>query len=404
MQTYIVISLDERRAKKDGTYPIILRLTHFGKTTSIATGLSIPKEAWDDKKREVKKMYKGVSSVAYLNNTLAKKKAEAMDLITKLDYEGELPTFSVTHLKERIVNQHSGETLFNFSEKLIQDLEESRRYGTALSYKDCIRCIKHFTDGVDVTFSQISYRWLTQFEKYYLGKGNSYNALGVYMRTLRAIINKAIKSGIASKSYYPFEQYRIKTEKTKKRAISMDTMKRIMEEKFSPDDDLFHTRNYFLASFMMYGMNFADMAQLKMSNIHSGRIQYKRQKTGKVYDIKITDKLDAILKYYTEGKEKEDFIFPIIKRETPSEQYKDMMWSRKCYNKSLKLLAEKCAIEETLTSYVSRHSFATEALLKNVPVSAISAMLGHSSLTTTEIYLKGLPTDVLDDYNDQIML
>tara|TARA_R110002073_G_scaffold282753_1_gene447043 strand:+ start:167 stop:331 length:165 start_codon:yes stop_codon:yes gene_type:complete len=52
---------------------------------------------------------------------------------------------------------------------------------------------------------------------------------------------------------------------------------------------------------------------------------------------------------------------------------------------------------------VSRHSFATQVMLQDVPLLAISAMLGHNRLTTTQIYLKSLPSEVLDDYNKKLM-
>ena len=84
-------------------------------------------------------------------------------------------------------------------------------------------------------------------------------------------------------------------------------------------------------------------------------------------------------------------------------QDRDIMWARKRYNKGLKDLAKLCGIEKNLTSYVSRHSFATKAMLQEVPLNAISTMLGHSSLKTTEVYLKSLPTNVLDAYNAKIM-
>jgi len=93
------------------------------------------------------------------------------------------------------------------------------------------------------------------------------------------------------------------------------------------------------------------------------------------------------------------YIFPILKRESPLHQEMDIQWARKRYNKKLKTLAELCGIEQNLTSYVSRHSFATQAMLQQGPLNAISTMLGHSSLKTTEIYLKSLPNTVLDDYN-----
>ena len=139
MSTNIVISLDTRKPKQDGSFPLIMRLTHFRKTTSISTGLSIQKGDWDSQKRQVKKGFNGVSSVTRLNNQLAKKKALAMDVITALDERDELPTVSVAQLKERITKHSQSNSLFSFSEELIRDFQEAGRFGTALSYKDTLR-------------------------------------------------------------------------------------------------------------------------------------------------------------------------------------------------------------------------------------------------------------------------
>ncbi len=93
---------------------------------------------------------------------------------------------------------------------------------------------------------------------------------------------------------------------------------------------------------------------------------------------------------------------PIVKRDKLELQHKDIDWERHRYNKGLKRIGSLCGIEDNLTSYVLRHSFATQAMLQNVPLMAISAMLGHSKLNTTQIYLKSLPNDILDTYNEQI--
>lgn len=97
-------------------------------------------------------------------------------------------------------------------------------------------------------------------------------------------------------------------------------------------------------------------------------------------------------------------MFAILKSDTNILQDSDIMWPRKKYNKRLKQVAILCSIEQNLTSYVSCHSLATHALLMDVPVNAISAMLGHSSLKTTEIYLKSLPNDILDKYNPKFLM
>ncbi len=405
VNTNIVISLDQRRAKKDGSFPVVMRLGHNERTTSIQTGVSVSAKDWDAKNSTVKKSYTGVSSVNRLNNILSKKKADAMDIIFKLDEEGVLSAMPIAALRKEIDKSKSatGSSFFDFANVQIEALVASHQIGTARSYKGVCNVLRTFRNGKDLSFQEITYDFLRKFEASHLGKGNSYNGLSVYLRAIRAIYNKAIKSKVIDKSLYPFTDYKIKEVPTEKRALNWDLLKIVIELDLSQDHSCFHARNYFLASYMMYGMNFIDMAFLKKSDIKNGRVQYRRQKTAKLYDIKISDSLEHILSFYKDLNPASDFIFPIIKRDTPLLQSKDIQWARKRYNKKLKELAALCGIEKILTSYVSRHSFATQAQTLNIPIKAISTMLGHSDLKTTEIYLESLPTNVLDDFNEQIL-
>lgn len=403
MNTNIVVSLDTRRKKSDGTFPIIMRLGHNSRTIPIATGISIKETDWDEQGRKVKKSYTGVSNVTHLNNLIQKKKSDALDIIMKLHDSGNLDILSVADLKDRICSPSASQSFFEFTNQLIEELKKSKQFGTARSYKGVASVLKEFCNNKDLSFKSINYQFLSRLETSHLAKGNTLNGLSVYMRAIRAIYNKAIKSGLVDKELYPFEAYKIKSAPTEKRALEWDLLKEIINSKITPDHQCFNARNYFVASYMMYGMNFKDMAFLKKSDIKDGRIQYQRKKTSKYYDIKITSNLDKILTYYSELSAYTEYIFPIINRQNPELQDRDIQWARKRYNKKLKLLAKECGIEKNLTSYVSRHSFATQAMLQDVPLNAISSMLGHSSIKTTEIYLKSLPSKILDDYNLRIL-
>lgn len=274
-------------------------------------------------------------------------------------------------------------------------MEEANRFGNARAYKSILGTLKNFHWKKSLRFEEVNYTYLKRFETFHLKKGNSLNGLSTYMRTIRAIYNKAIHQEIVSADNYPFRKYKIKSQPTAKRAISKDKMKRILDLEL--DSPLFGTGNYFLCSYLMNGISFIDMAFLKVGNIIDGRIQYCRQKTARSYDIKITEQLSSILSYYLKGKKKSDFIFPIVRREDLHDQYYDVQGERKRYNKCLKDIAELCNIEEKLTNYDSRHSMATNQILNDVPINALSKMLGHSKLQTTEIYIKNLPTHIMDE-------
>ena len=395
--------MDYRRKKKDGTYPLVLRLGHNASTTTIPLNISIHENDWDDDAKAVKKSYKGSNSVARLNNIIQKSKADAMDIILKLNESGVLQNLSKVDIRNRLVKQNSSISFFSYTETLITNFIAASRIGTARSYKGVAAVLKTFNNGKDIAFKDLTYNFLNRFETHHLSKGNSYNGLSVYMRAIRAIFNKAVKDGIIEKDLYPFQDYKIKSVPTEKRALEITLLQTIINKKITQKHACFNARNYFVASYMMYGMNFSDMAHLKKTDILDGRIQYRRRKTSKPFDIKVVPALNKILQHYISKSGDSLYVFPILKRDNALMQDRDIQWARKRYNKKLKELAKICKIEQKLTSYVSRHSFATQAMLSQVPLNAISSMLGHSSLKTTEIYLKSLPNNILDDYNLKIL-
>ncbi len=403
MNTNIVVSLDTRRKKKDGTYPLVMRLGHNERTTSIPTGISLRENDWDEKNRLVRKSYSGVENFTRLNNQIKKKASKALDVILKLDETGVLNALSLADLRDKIDSQDKPKSFFTFADVFVKELAASNRIGTSRSYGEVVNVLRSYMGEKDLAFYNISYKFLVKFEANHLSKGNSYNGLAVYLRTIRAIYNKAIKAGYVEKEYYPFDEYKIRTTPTEKRALEWELLKKIIEKEIKSNEPFFDTRNYFVSSYMMYGMNYTDMAFLKKENIIDGRVLYRRKKTSKLYDIKITQGLDKILSYYISLNGDTEYVFPIIKRESLDMQYRDIKWARKRYNKKLKELAGDCGIDKKLTSYVSRHSFATQAMLHDIPINAISTMLGHSSLKTTEVYLKSLPSNILDSYNERLI-
>ena len=403
MKTSVVISLDTRRAKKDGSYPLILRLTHHRDDLPIPLGLSIQKKDWDENSRSVKARAQNAETATRINAHIKARHNEAVKTILKLQETGDLDRLSVADIKNRIHKPISSQSFILFTQEQIEALKQAQRFGTAKSYKEVLHVVKEFIGPKDLPFNQINFQFLTRFETVHVAKGNSMNSLAVYMRTIRAIYNKAIKSGIIDGNNYPFNNYKIKTVPTEKRALEWDLLKKIILYKLPTDHSLFNARNYFIASYMMYGMNYSDMAFLRKSDIRDGRIQYCRRKTSKLYDIKVTEALNDILLHYSALTNESEFIFPILKSADAAKQYQEILWARKRYNKKLKQLASELGIEQNLTSYVSRHSFATQAMLHEIPLNAISSMLGHSNLKTTEIYLKSLSTSSLDDFNARLL-
>ena len=398
------IILDHRRMRRNNTYPLYLRVWFKRTNINISLGYTIPGDDWDDTNERVLKSCTLVSNITRLNNYLAKQKTNAYDIITQLQDRGELSSLSAGELKERIINKNKSVSFFEYTDEVIEGLKAARKFGNAAAYQNCLNAIKSFQNDVDLDFDQISYKFLTRFETYFLSNGNSINGLSFLMRTLRAIYNRAIKEGYASRDLYPFGSYKIKKEPTRKRAIRIEDLHKIRDKSLPEGSELWHTRNFYMASFYLMGISFIDMARLKVENIMNGRIEYRRHKTGKLHSIKISPQLREILDHYIKDKAKSDHIFPLIKRPGNLElEFKDIRNQNKMYNKNLKDLASSCKVETNLTSYTSRHSWATIAKRKGVPTAIISEGLGHTNEHTTQVYLDSFDKEVMDEYNESII-
>lgn len=404
MNTSITISLDTRRAKKNGSYPIVLRISHGRSTINIQTGYDILEKHWDNTNRKIRSSCNTVDNTTRANNILLKKKSEAIETILDLDSRGILKTYSNKQLKERVLGQSSGTTFFDYTQSIIDILIKTNKIGNARNYRNTLSKLKKFTNGKDFRIEEINYRFIKDFETQYLSEGNSLNGLSVYLRNLRAIYNRAIKDGLVDKALYPFNDYSIKEVETEKRAISLDAMMRIVELHFEIDSGLFLSRNLFLFSFYAMGTSFIDLAFLKKDNIKNGRIKYTRIKTGAKLDIAIIPEVQVILDHYLQLKSKDDYIFPIIKEKNMDLEtmYNQVLWALQRHNKRLKKIAQLANIDDNLTSYVARHSFASIAHEKGIPLTAISKMLTHKKLNTTQVYLADLSKNMMDDYHSSI--
>lgn len=254
MATSIVLALDARKPKKDGTFPIIFRLVHNTKTTSIKSGYWIKKTDWNIKDRKVKSSYKGSETPLRLNNLLQKKRSEMTDQIMRLDEKGELKFLSVVQVRERMQDSKPSQTFFTYTEKLINDLRKAKRIGNAKSYRAILNVIKKYRKDKDFTFNELNLAFLKKFEVNHLAKGNSLNGLAVYMKTIRAIFNQAVKDGFADRDAYPFDDYTIRTTKTKKRAIDFSLIQRLANLELDKDSTLYRDRQIFLMSFYLMPM------------------------------------------------------------------------------------------------------------------------------------------------------
>lgn len=331
-----------------------------------------------------------------LKTLLKRKENRAESAILELDDFGK--PYTVDDIAEKIDMGKRSTSFKEYSNKLISQLKRAGKNGNARAYQDAQTAFLKFNKGKDIDLKNIATKTLQKFENHLLEKGLKVNSISVYLRTLRAIYNKAIKEDIVNEKYYPFKNFKIKKEATIKRALTKKDIKRIIEIDLSGHKDLDLARDIFLFSFFNRGMNFIDVCYLTNEITNNGRIIYRRQKTKQTFTIKITEQTRGLIEKYR-SVDPGDFLFPILKK---GHEYISYRTGVRSLNRKLKKVGEKLELNIPLTSYVARHSWATIAKRSGISTAIISEGLGHESELTTQIYLDSFENETLDDANDII--
>ena len=406
----VKVRLKKDKTLSDETHPIVIQIIHNRKRKVFYLGYSATESQWDENKKSANSKHPDHQIIkSKIKNTLHQVKTII------LEFENNNQQFSLEDIEKKYKNKPKGTTFFGYSEGIIQFLKESGKDGNAIVYQSSLESIKSFLYEKDILLERIDYHFVKKYHEYLSQKVNvikkgteeekkvklTPNGISFYLRTLRSIINKAIKEGLIEETSYPFKNISIKSQKTRKRAVNKDVIKMVEELDVPKEENLQLYKDLFMFSFYNRGMNFVDMAFLKVNNIENGRINYTRQKTGQQFSIKITDKAKAIIDKYSNLKDKESYIFPIIYRK--GKEYLDYRNGMRLMNKKLKKISGLLKLDVPLTTYVSRHSWATIAKRTGISTAVISEGLGHGSEETTQVYLDSFENDVLDDANEKII-
>ncbi len=297
--------------------------------------------------------------------------------------------------------QSNEQSLFNFMRGVIAQLQQMGKQRTSETYRCTLKSFMQFREGKDVLLEDIDSDLILMYEAYLRGRGLTKNTTSFYMRILRAVYNRAVEKDLTS-NRNPFKHVYTGIDKTIKRAIPLKAIKQIKNLDLSLQPSLDFARDMFLFSFYTRGMAFLDIAYLKKGNIQNGVICYARRKTGQLLSVRIEPSIQRIIDRYSSALP--PYVFPILTSTDTKEAYEEYQVAINNHNRQLKRLSKMLPAGCKLTSYTSRHSWATAARNHNVPISVISAGMGHTSEQTTQIYLTMLENSVIDDANQGLIM
>ena len=301
-----------------------------------------------------------------------------------------------------------------------ESLIRTNKLTLAQNYQSSGRCFGRFLATLrkkDIALKKMDEELLVSYQQWMWDSGIQKNTAVFYMRNLHAVYNKAVRQGLVV-NRYPFASVQTTITHTEKRAVAPDLIRRISTTDVADGlvrlghnprrksfarmcRELAFARDTFIFCFCARGLTFVDFAYLKRDNLRHGRIVYERRKTGQHIEVEIQPQMQAFIDKYACAHG--HYLFPVLTDKDVKKAHHQYASAIRKYNKLLGKLAKMLGDDICLTSYVSRHSWATAAYHTAVPLPHISEAMGHTSEQTTRIYLKSLETSQIDKENKRLL-
>ena len=378
---------------------IYYQIIHERKVRQLPTDYKVFSSEWDKSRSMVTTTQKSERKSFILS--IRERIRWDVERLTKIDRK--LDSNGLTYTADDVIdefNRYAHEySLFNFMESLIARLKQNGKIRTSETYRSTLNSFKNFRQDEDIMLDSITSEIMEAYEAWHKKRGVAPNTISFYTRVLRAVYHRAVEDDVIE-NRNPFRKVYTGVDKTVKRALPLAGIKKIKALDLSLTPALDYARDMFLMSFYLRGMSFIDMAFLKKSDLKNGYITYRRRKTGQQLIIEWTKEMQMILDKYPENKS--DYLLPVIRNPGLNERctYRNTGYN---INHSLKRIAGMVGVTIPLTLYVARHSWASAAKAKGIPLSVISEGMGHDSEATTQIYLASLDTSVVDKANSLIL-
>lgn len=383
---------------KEGT--IYYQVIHGRVARQISTSYKLFPAEWDKRLSKIILTSDDESRKQYLlllNRKIAEDTDRLENIIAVL--RRKIGPFSADDITFAFNDRHSTFFISVFMKEVIAGLNRLGKIRTAETYGSTLNSFMQFLKGKDILLDSINSDLMVAYQVWLKARGVSLNTISFYMRILRATYNRAVEKELTVQRF-PFKHVYTGVEKTIKRAVSLQVIRQLkmLDLTLNPAEN--YARDMLLFSFYTRGMSMIDMAFLKKKDLNKGVLSYRRKKTGQQLFIKWELCMQEIVDRYNISES--PYLLPIIGR--PGEDERKQYINEAHYiNRHLKVIGKQLGLSIPLTHYVGRHSWASAARSKNIPISVISESMGHDSETTTRIYLASLDSSIVDRANRLIL-
>lgn len=376
-----IFYLKRQAARKDGTVPVMGRITVDGTQTQFSCKITIDPKVWDTKSgRATGRSAAAIEANRMLDNMRVSINKHYREIMDRDNY------VTAEKVKNAFLGlEHRCRTLLQVFKQHNEDYEKMYEAGmkakaTLLKYQCVYRHLEEFIyqryHVRDIALKELTPAFISDFDIFLRTEKNCCtNTVWLYLCPLRTMVSIAISNEWLSRD--PFRDYEVKKEQTTRYFLTKDEIRQLMDGKLKNAKQELYRDLFVFCIFT--GLSFSDMRNLSEENIRTYFdehlwISINRQKTGVQSNIRLLDIPKKILEKYR-GLRKDGKIFSVP-------HYMTCLYG-------IRAVAKRCGITKHLTWHMSRHTMATEICLTNgVPIETVSSILGHKNITTTQIYAK----------------
>lgn len=379
------------------------QIIHRRRTCIFSRGMKLASAEWDPQLMQVVvppgSPRERRERLVGMQQTLRRETDDLAALIGHMECSGR--PFSADDIAEAFRHRESLNLFFTFMLGLIDGLQSVGALRTAQTYRSALHSFTAFRGGRDIGLREIDALLIADYETWLKRRGVTLNTVSFYMRILRSVYNKAVERGLAEQRY-PFRNVYTGVEKTVKRAVGIDVIRRLREYDLSAKPRYAFARDLFLLSFYLRGISFVDLAFLRKQDLADGVLNYRRRKTWQRMRIRWVPCMEEIVARYAPKTAGSPYLLPILRPQSPQSEFAQYHKALQQMNYALRRISEMLHISR-LTTYVARHTWASTARRKNIPMAVICQGMGHESERTTRIYLSSLEHEAVDCANDLII-
>lgn len=379
----VALVLDTRKPLANGDYSVKVRVSYNRIVKYYTTSKRLSRHDWDilftTKNKELSRIRKDIENSFDL----------VQAVVEELAYEG---NFSFEGLKARL-RHTSRVTLNDLLSERYDELREQQRYNNADIFLRVLQGIERYEDNTLI--ERVTPKWLNGYSAFLLGEDKTQTTIAIHLRTIRAVLNIAIRDGLLRPSSYPFGRgkFEIQEGEGRKMALTIEEIGQIAN--FDDGETLtYKYRDWWLFLYLCNGINMADFVQLRYRDIVGGEIRFVRQKTAhttrkrKEIAVVISEPMQKIIERWGNPRHPDNYIFPILNgTEDAEERMRKTKKATRAINQRMEKVGKALGIEQKISTYTARHSFATVLKRAGANIAYISESLGHSDLKTTEHYL-----------------